>query len=239
MKIPYGLTIGSPGLKLPIPDRQYPADGARFETVMNDLSQAVNEGNGGSLEERALETLVRMIEEQVRDHRLYSICREGWMRSESMQTRYRQGNNPASSINRHSAENTKDTLTSPDRIGSIINRSAEEYGVDAGLVRAVIKTESDFDPRATSPKGAMGLMQLMPETALDLGVKDPYNPSENVMAGTRYLKKLLDRYNGNTDVALAAYNWGMGNVERNPGKLPEETKNYIARVSRYRNQAPT
>ena len=80
-------------------------------------------------------------------------------------------------------------------------------------------------------------MQLMPETARDLGVKDPYDPAQNVMAGTRYLKMLLDRYNGNANTALAAYNWGMGNVERNPARLPEETKNYIARVTGYRNKA--
>jgi soluble lytic murein transglycosylase-like protein len=76
-------------------------------------------------------------------------------------------------------------------------------------------------------------MQLMPETARDLGIEDPYDPSQNVTAGTRYLKMLIDRYKGNVNVALAAYNWGMGNVERNPGRLPEETRNYIARINGY------
>jgi soluble lytic murein transglycosylase-like protein len=76
-------------------------------------------------------------------------------------------------------------------------------------------------------------MQLMPDTAKDLGVKDCYNPVENVMAGTRYLKSLLDRYEGNVELTLAAYNWGMGNVERHPEKLPKETREYIARVKTY------
>jgi soluble lytic murein transglycosylase-like protein len=77
----------------------------------------------------------------------------------------------------------------------------------------------------------MGLMQLMPDTAKGLGVTNAYDPEQNVMAGTRFLKSLLDRYNGDVRMALAAYNWGMGNLERSTtGNLPEETRNYIARI---------
>ena len=119
----------------------------------------------------------------------------------------------------------------------IIDRASLTYGVDADLIRSVIRAESDFDPQATSPKGAMGLMQLMPETARDLGVADAYDPEENIMAGTRYLKSLLDRYEGDVPRALAAYNWGMGNVERYPERLPQETREYIARITRYLRQA--
>ena len=115
----------------------------------------------------------------------------------------------------------------------LIKGASERYGVDPDLVRAVIRAESDFDPGCTSKKGAMGLMQLMPGTARDLSVKNPYNPVENVMAGTRYLKGLIGRYDGHLPTALAAYNWGMGNVERHPGGLPQETRAYIARVTRY------
>ncbi|MCK7471891.1 MAG: lytic transglycosylase domain-containing protein [Desulfomicrobium escambiense] len=83
--------------------------------------------------------------------------------------------------------------------------------VDKGLISSVIQAESDFDPNATSPKGAMGLMQLMPDTARGLGVSNAYDPEQNVMAGTRYLKSLLNRYNGDVkQVPAVTYNWGMG-----------------------------
>jgi soluble lytic murein transglycosylase-like protein len=130
-----------------------------------------------------------------------------------------------------------DNKTAPSEFDSIIEHASRTYGVDKDLIRSVIRAESGFDPRATSPKGAMGLMQLMPETARDLGVKDAYDPQENIMAGTRYLKTLLDRYEGDVPRSLAAYNWGMGNVERNPGRLPRETRDYIARITRYLSQA--
>ena len=111
------------------------------------------------------------------------------------------------------------------------HRAAATYGVDPSLIRAVIKAESNFQPQSTSPKGAMGLMQLMPETAREVGVKDPYDPFQNVMGGTRYLRRLLDRYQGNIPLALAAYNWGAGNVEKHPDRLPRETRDYIQRVT--------
>jgi hypothetical protein len=119
-----------------------------------------------------------------------------------------------------------------NEFASIIDRASRRYGVDSSLIRSVISAESGFDPRATSPKGAMGLMQLMPDTARGLGVRDAYDPEENIMAGTRYLKYLLDRYDGNVPLALAAYNWGMGNVERGTGRFPEETRGYVARIMR-------
>jgi len=121
----------------------------------------------------------------------------------------------------------------------IINHASKKWDVDPDLTKAVIRAESDFDVHCTSSKGAMGLMQLMPETAKELGVKDSYDPVENVMGGTRYLKSLLDRYENNVSLALAAYNWGMGNLERNPGKLPGETRNYITRVHTYYQELKT
>ena len=121
----------------------------------------------------------------------------------------------------------------------VIVQAAREIGVDADLLRSVIKAESGFDPQATSPKGARGLMQLMPETARELGVSDPYDPKQNIYGGARYLKRLLDRYDGHVDSALAAYNWGMGNLERNPDRLPDETVTYISRVNRFYREMKT
>jgi soluble lytic murein transglycosylase-like protein len=116
-------------------------------------------------------------------------------------------------------------------VDDLIEKAAETHGVDEDLIRAVIRAESGFNPRATSPKGAMGLMQLMPATARSLGVSDAYDPEQNIMAGTRFLKSLLNRYEGDVGRALAAYNWGPGNVERHPDRLPRETRNYIARIT--------
>jgi soluble lytic murein transglycosylase-like protein len=113
----------------------------------------------------------------------------------------------------------------------IIKQAADAHDVDSALVESVIKAESGFNPLATSPAGAMGLMQLMPDTARELGVKNPYDPRESIMAGTRYLKMLLNRYGGEVNAALAAYNWGMGNLEKNPNRLPDETLSYIEKVN--------
>jgi len=144
------------------------------------------------------------------------------------------GSRPESLLSRiqHASKN-EDHIQSPPDIDRIIDHASGRYGVEPDLIRAVIRAESDFDSNCTSSKGAMGLMQLMPETAQELGVKNPYNPVENIMSGTRYLKSLLDRYDGNIPLALAAYNWGMGNVESHPNRLPQETRAYIARVNQY------
>ncbi len=124
-----------------------------------------------------------------------------------------------------------DGSPSYEKLDPIIRQASETYGVDQDLIRAVIKAESNFQALSTSPKGARGLMQLMPETAREMGVTDSYNPVENIMGGTRYLKGLLNRYQGNVPRALAAYNWGPGNVEKYPDRLPRETREYITRVT--------
>jgi len=117
----------------------------------------------------------------------------------------------------------------------IIAKASRRYGVDASLIKSVIKAESNFNPSAVSPAGARGLMQLMPATARSLGVTDSFDPEQNVMAGTRFLKDLLNRYNGDLDSALAAYNWGPGNVDRKPDRLPRETRDYLVRVKQLYN----
>ncbi len=243
MKILYGLHTRSFQHDLTAPGERYPGKevpgNLRFDMILNNAAHAVQKENEALLGKGALEALIRIIEKQVSDHCLHSIRASsgGWAYAGAWGPGLRYLSGLPASINRHPPQQKQDTPTAPDTMDRIINRSSEKHGVDADLIRAVIRTESDFDPRATSPKGAMGLMQLMPETARDLGVKDPYDPAQNVMAGTRYLKMLLDRYDGNANTALAAYNWGMGNVERNPAGLPEETKAYITRVTQYRDQA--
>jgi len=119
----------------------------------------------------------------------------------------------------------------------LIDQAATKTGLDPKLIEAVIRAESDFDPQSLSPVGAQGLMQLMPETAADLGVADPFDPVQNIDGGSRYLKQLMDRYDGDVGKALAAYNWGMGNLDRHPDRMPTETINYVAKITGWLNNA--
>lgn len=120
-----------------------------------------------------------------------------------------------------------------ERLNELIKLTAERHRVDPELVRAVIRAESNGNPQAVSSKGALGLMQLMPGTALELGVKDAFSPQENMEAGVRYLQSLLQRYNGDLDKALAAYNAGAGAVDRARG-VPKyrETQEYVKKITK-------
>jgi soluble lytic murein transglycosylase-like protein len=114
----------------------------------------------------------------------------------------------------------------------LIREAAQTFKIDAALVRAVVRTESAFDANAVSEAGAQGLMQLMPELALELGVEDPFDPRQNIMAGTRYLSQLLTTYDGNVTLALASYNAGPGAVELYGGVPPfPETQQYVKTIT--------
>jgi soluble lytic murein transglycosylase-like protein len=128
------------------------------------------------------------------------------------------------------------TPSSPKDINAAIEEAAARHNVDPNLVRAVIKVESNFNPNAVSRKGAMGLMQLMPQTARQLNVTNPFDPQQNVDAGVRHLKKLMESYGGDVNLTLAAYNAGAGAVARSAG-VPHfaETQSYVKRITQLYN----
>lgn len=137
----------------------------------------------------------------------------------------------ASMLEKTSKTSTSTQATSMD---DIFNRASEKYQVPVNLLKAVAKTESNFDPNAVSHCGAVGVMQLMPSTAAGLGVTDPKDPEQNIMGGAKYLSQMLDRYDGDIKLCLAAYNAGAGNVAKYGGVPPfKETQAYVQRVMEY------
>ena len=123
---------------------------------------------------------------------------------------------------------------STKKYDNLISEASKRWGVSFPLLKAIIKAESGFDPQAVSKKGAKGLMQIMPENFNLLGIKDPFNPKENINAGTRYFKQLYDRFNGKLALSLAAYNAGPTAVDRYKTVPPyQETEQYVERVLKY------
>ena len=126
------------------------------------------------------------------------------------------------------------TAVLPDRYDQMIRKASRTHGVSFYLVKAMIKVESDFNPKAVSRAGALGLMQIMPQNLKPLKVKDPFDPFDNIMGGTRYMKYLLNRFDDQVSMALAAYNAGPDRVEKYKRIPPfPETQNYVKRVIKY------
>lgn len=133
-----------------------------------------------------------------------------------------------------------ENLNKDERIAAAIEKSSAKYGVDSNLIRAIIKVESNFDPNVVSSAGAKGLMQLMPENCTALGITDPLNIEQNIDGGVRHIKEYIDRYNGDVEMALMAYNGGPTRM-MNRGvtsindiyKMPKETQNYVPKVMEY------
>ncbi len=168
------------------------------------------------------------------------VCQVGFGEAAIYKYVDRQGylhfsNVPVSSRYRFYAAEAGDVARRQRNIIGLIRHYANLHNLDESLVRAVIRVESDFIVDAVSTKGAIGLMQLHPDTVKDLNIGDPYDAASNVSGGTRYLRMMLDRFGGNLDLALAAYNAGPGAVERYHGVPPfAETRAYLQKVKHYR-----
>lgn len=153
-------------------------------------------------------------------------------RIQEIQSKMRDFSGTAQTQPPNSQQSFHDLITDQaSGLDGMISEKAEKYGVEQELVRSVIKVESDFNPQAVSPKGAQGLMQLMPGTAREMGVQESFDPEQNVEGGVKFLSQMLSRYGNNRELALAAYNAGPGAVEARGGVPPfGETQDYVNRV---------
>ena len=211
--------------------------GTDFDQVLDDAKMAeaavaidrlIAQSNGGSVDM----SLVQRFFDQNGIN--IELCRNTVSPSAAVNNTAAYSGSPA--INSGSVKLEASGLSCSADLDAIFNEAASKYGVDAKFLKAIAKCESDFSTECTSRSGAMGIMQLMPQTAASLGVTNAYDPYQNIMGGARYISEKLTQYNGDKSLALAAYNAGSGNVAKYGGIPPfKETQNYVAKVMAYYN----
>lgn len=213
------------------------SNGADFDQVLDDAKMAeaavaidrlIAQSSGGSVDM----SLVQRFFDQNGIN--IELCRNTVSPSAAVNKPAAYSGSPA--INSGSVKLEASGLSCSADLDAIFNEAASKYGVDAKFLKAIAKCESDFSTECTSRSGAMGIMQLMPQTAASLGVTNAYDPYQNIMGGARYISEKLTQYNGDKSLALAAYNAGSGNVAKYGGIPPfKETQNYVAKVMAYYN----
>ena len=210
---------------------------ADFDQVLDDAKMAeaavaidrlIAQSNGGSVDMSLVQRLFDQNGINI------ELCRNTVSPSATVNNTVAYSGSPA--INSGSVKLEASGLSCSADLDAIFNEAASKYGVDAKFLKAIAKCESDFSAECTSRSGAMGIMQLMPQTAASLGVTNAYDPYQNIMGGARYISEKLTQYNGDKSLALAAYNAGSGNVAKYGGIPPfKETQNYVAKVMAYYN----
>lgn len=211
--------------------------GADFDQVLDDAKMAeaavaidrlIAQSSGGSVDMSLVQRLFDQNGINI------ELCRNTVSPSAAVNNTAAYSGSPT--INSGSVKLEASGLSCSADLDAIFNEAASKYGVDAKFLKAIAKCESDFSTECTSRSGAMGIMQLMPQTAASLGVTNAYDPYQNIMGGARYISEKLTQYNGDKSLALAAYNAGSGNVAKYGGIPPfKETQNYVAKVMAYYN----
>lgn len=204
------------------------SDHSLFNELLNEL---LNSSENGTIDSTKLGTVVSQL-----SNTSFFESTEGQalLTNNPYLAQFLLNEESAAMLNQHNASTGDSKLVGAEKFSEEISAAAAKYNVPEKLIAAVIKQESNFNPNAVSRAGASGLMQLMPQTAKYLGVTDVQNPEQNIMAGAKYLRQMLDKFDNNTELALAAYNAGPNNVLKYNGIPPfKETQNYVKKVMQY------